>query len=87
MQHLIQLLPALACPVGMGVMMWMMMRSGKGNEQQPQQPSQQPVGWIDPQQAELASLRAEVDQLRAGIRQQPAQDAVPGEVREQGSAR
>lgn len=48
-------LAVLACPVGMGVMMWMMMR---GNQQQ-SSPADQPED-----QAELALLRSEVDQLR-----------------------
>lgn len=43
---------ALACPVGMGLMMWFMMRGG----------SKQPV---TPDQArELANLRAQIDALR-----------------------
>lgn len=48
----------LACPIGMGVMMWLMMRNGHSQD--------------DPQQHaaadEVARLRAEVDQLRAGQR-------------------
>ncbi len=57
MRNLILVLPALACPVGMGAMMWMMMRSVKGASMNDQ-----------PQQAELTSLRVEVDQLRAAAR-------------------
>lgn len=48
----------LACPLGMGLMMWMMMR---GN-------NQQPSAAADPRQAELARMQAEIDQLRAGER-------------------
>ena len=54
----------LACPVGMGLMMWFMMR-GKSSESstpaehQPQHPDAD---------AELAQLRAEVDQLHAALR-------------------
>lgn len=42
---------ALACPVGMGVMMWMMMRGNAG-------------GGSSAQDDEVARLRAEVEQLR-----------------------
>ena len=77
MDRLLLILPALACPVGMGAMMWFMMRAGqKQNPQTTAQAAAQPTGWIDPQQAELASLRAEVDQLRAGVAH-PVADAVP----------
>jgi len=47
----------LACPVGMGVMMWVMMR---GNKQQPQPPADTAT-----KQAELAGLQAQIDQLQA----------------------
>lgn len=51
---------ALACPVGMGVMMWMMNRGGSRPQQTP------PEGMPDPEKtAELARLRAEIDQLKA----------------------
>ncbi len=33
MQYILSLLPVLACPVGMGLMMWMMMRGNKNKEQ------------------------------------------------------
>ncbi len=58
MRHLLGYLPLLACPVGMGLMMWVMMRGG-GQPQPPQQPPTPPA-----QHAELAKLRAELDQLR-----------------------
>ena len=48
------LLALLACPIGMGAMMWMMSR---GHGSRPQS--------AEDGQAELASLRAEIDQLRA----------------------
>lgn len=47
-------LAVLACPVGMGAMMFFMMRGNK-SEQQPEPDSTQ----------ELVRMRAEIDQLRA----------------------
>lgn len=64
-------LAVLACPVGMGAMMWFMMRGGK----QPAPPAPpapaQPAG----SDAELVALRAEVDQLRAEQRERRADPA------------
>lgn len=54
-------LAVLACPVGMGVMMWFMMRGGKSSS--PSAPAPSPAT-----ETELTKLRAEVDQLRAGAR-------------------
>lgn len=59
MPDLIYLLAVLACPVGMGLMMLMMMRGGNSNRSAPSQTGD-----------EVARLRAEVEQLRA---QDPAQ--------------
>lgn len=35
MSQFLYVLPALACPVGMGAMMWLMMRSGRQNTTAP----------------------------------------------------
>ncbi|MBA2638474.1 MAG: hypothetical protein H0U77_00445 [Nocardioidaceae bacterium] len=52
----------LACPVGMGLMMWFMMRGGKRSGVSiPAERSVHRSG----SDAEVAALRAEVDQLRA----------------------
>ena len=72
MQHLLYLLAALGCPVGMGAMMWMMMRSGKSGQQAP---PAQPPAQLSPQDQEIAALRAEVDQLRAARREPDGSEA------------
>jgi hypothetical protein len=56
MGHLLYYLPALACPVGMGLMMWMMMRPKKNQPADPPRPSTQ--------EQELARLRNEIAALR-----------------------
>jgi hypothetical protein len=61
------LLSFAVCPVGMGLLMWLMMRgSGK---QQHERPSAQ--------DAEIAGLRAELDQLRAAQRERAGEDTRP----------
>lgn len=50
-------LALLACPLGMGAMMWMMMR-GQGKHGTTQDPNLS-------KQAELVGLQAQIDQLRA----------------------
>lgn len=56
-------LALLACPVGMGLMMWFMMRGKKSGDEQ-----QAPLLGSSANDAELAKLRAEMDQLRASQR-------------------
>lgn len=55
MTDLLYTLALLACPVGMGAMMWFMMRGHKHDSNSPDSASPD----------EVARLRAEVDQLRA----------------------
>lgn len=66
--ELLYILALLACPGGMGAMMWMMMRKPSGG--QAQQPSQQPTA----QEQELARLRAEIHGLRNDAGRTSAQD-------------
>lgn len=62
MKELLYSLPLLACPLGMGLMMWLMMRSKKSDSQAQ---NGAPRSAAD---AQIASLRAELDQLQAGQR-------------------
>jgi len=71
-------LAVLACPVGMGLMMWFMM---KGNRQQGGASSGQDktagqAGFtVESRQQEVDALRAEVDALRARVDRKPAAPA------------
>jgi len=69
MDKLLYLLPALACPVGMGAMMWLMMRG----------PGKPPAAPVDPAPAELARLRTEIDALQARRGSEPQRRAVVAE--------
>jgi len=63
MQALFYGLAALACPVGMGLMMWMMMRGQNNSANNIGGGSR---GNDGPDTAgQVAALRAEIDQLRA----------------------
>ena len=55
MTELLYTLALLACPVGMGAMMWFMMRGSKSHDSAPARPAKD---------EELRRLQAEVDQLR-----------------------
>ncbi|GHE38874.1 DUF2933 domain-containing protein [Streptomyces lavendulocolor] len=67
-------LAVLACPVGMGLMMWFMM---KGNRQQSgaQAPQDKTAGFAgfdkDPRQPEIDALRNEIAGLRAKVDSRP----------------
>ncbi|WP_328690209.1 hypothetical protein OHA74_13635 [Streptomyces phaeochromogenes] len=63
MENLLYVLPALACPVGMGLMMWFMMRPKRGAQTAPNADRQ-----------ELTRLRKEIDALRS---EQTSQEAAP----------
>ena len=56
MQSLLVGVAVLACPVGMGLMMWMMMR-GQGKDAA--------AGEDHSRQQEVQALRAEIEQLKA----------------------
>lgn len=58
MQSLLWGVAVVACPVGMAVMMWMMMR-GQG------------TGTGEVNEGQVAQLRAEIDQLKADRVAQP----------------
>ena len=63
MQPFLAALPLLACPIGMGVMMWWMSRNGRTHAD--------PSAQGSDQAAEVARLRAELDQLRAAHEARP----------------
>ena len=70
MSQLLRYLPILACPIGMGLMMWMMMPRGRSEPAQP--PLHGSPAMTPAQEAELTALRAELDQLRAEDRDSDA---------------
>jgi hypothetical protein len=80
MDKLLYVLPALACPIGMGLMMFLMMKPRKNSQTAQPGASAQPPSDTT---AELAQLRTVVADLRdqvqrSGIRRGdeiPAQDA------------
>ncbi len=60
MEQLLYLLPVLACPIGMGLMMWFMMRPGRKPDS---------TAAPSPQEQEIARLRAELETLRGQLNQ------------------
>lgn len=70
MTQLLYSLPFLACPIGMGFMMLFMM-CGKGHE----------AHGETTHDAELANLRAEVEQLRFSRQVADSATSAPGESR------
>lgn len=73
MSETLLFLAVLACPVGMGAMMWYMMRGNKSSAQ----PA--PPRTTD---AELTRLRAEVDQLRASERDAGQKPVLPSKPKD-----
>lgn len=69
MQSFFYALAALACPVGMGLMMWMMMRgqrSGTRASGAPASGTDEPAPGAGPDRAtEIAELRTEIERLKA----------------------
>lgn len=65
MQSLLLGLAVLACPVGMGVMMWMMNRGQKTGPQADAKTDAKTDAGEGNGQQQLTALRAEIDQLKA----------------------
>ncbi|MEU7401884.1 hypothetical protein [Streptomyces sp. NPDC044948] len=72
-------LAVLACPVGMGAMMWFMMKGNRKEQGGGPAPQDKAAGYAgfttDPRQKEVDALRAEVESLRTRLDGRPA-DAV-----------
>ena len=79
MPESLYVLALLACPVGMGAMMWMMSRSrgGSGGGSVEHDVSRS----ADEKRLELAGLQAQIDQLRAAERDRAGADESRGPLR------
>ncbi|MDT9692994.1 hypothetical protein Q5762_32670 [Streptomyces sp. P9(2023)] len=64
MSELIKLLPLLACPLGMGAMIWLRVRSGRKTTDTPSTAPKTATSDADPREQELAALRTQVDDLK-----------------------
>ncbi|WP_331753162.1 hypothetical protein OG440_39480 (plasmid) [Streptomyces sp. NBC_00637] len=65
-EYILVVLILLACPVGMGLMMWWMQRYARQN--QPRQRTATPTA-LGATEVEVVRLRAEIDQLKAAHRE------------------
>ena len=71
MDKLLYLLPALMCPVGMGAMMWLIMRDRRHDGGHPTAGAPSAA-----QEQELARLRKEVEALRDEVAKQSAPNGI-----------
>ncbi|GAA3500941.1 hypothetical protein GCM10019016_080480 [Streptomyces prasinosporus] len=71
MSQLLTVLPLLACPLGMGLMMWFMSRSGRRQAETYTAEGTTASAPSDPRRKELEALRAEVEELRAEVGHRP----------------
>lgn len=60
-------LAILACPVGMGVMMWFMMRGGRQGHQMGQSSNPLEPSIDHERETELARLRDEINEIRSNL--------------------